>query len=206
MFSEDQNGEKDPNRDDIPTALLRQRRNLILLSLILLLLYYSGAAIQSTTLSIFGFELTLSNPKVFDDFIVIWIAWAYFLWRYTQYLSFYRVSSDIKSEYTQQKEPLYNRYFFEKLKSKHPQYFKHTTSLLPSNVEFRLRKGFRFKGAGNVDGVYKVDAYTSNLNFFIALYCSVRALLLSLIISRHVSDYWFPYIIALSPAAYFYLA
>lgn len=196
---------KDPNRDDIPSGLLRQRRNLILISLTLLFIYYSGVNIQTASLSIFGAELTLDNPKVFDDFIIIWIAWGYFIWRYTQYIRFYGVMTDIGSEYRQFIEPLHNKKFLNLLMREFPEKFEGNPSVHPLNIRFSIFSGYRYVSAGYIDQEYSKSAYVKKLSITQGLLNSLEAFLKLIVSSRHVSDYWLPYIIAMSPVAYIWL-
>lgn len=202
---------KDPSRDDIPSGLLRQRRNLFVISLVLLFVYYSGVKIETASLKILGAELTLSNPKVFDDFQILWVAWTYFLVRYTQYIKFYGVMSDIASEYNNFLHPLYTKFFLSHLTDKIPGHFSMSPWVNPLNVKFNLTHGFRYISSGyeepnTTNGLkerrYSQTAIVEKLSIFSALYCSGLAFIRLITTSRHVSDYWLPYIIAAVPAYY----
>lgn len=62
-------------------GLLRQRRNLLLVSALLWLLRYGK--VNFTKMSLGGFDVTFDRPEAL--YIVIWIAFGYFLYRYYQY-------------------------------------------------------------------------------------------------------------------------
>lgn len=64
-------------------GLLRQRRNLIITSILLLVMKYGG--VTFTKFSFVGFDIQFKNPNVL--ILSIWIAFAYFLYRYYQYFS-----------------------------------------------------------------------------------------------------------------------
>lgn len=64
-------------------GLLRQRRNLMITSILLWIMKYGG--VTFTKFSFVGFDITLKNPNVL--ILSLWIAFAYFLFRYYQYFS-----------------------------------------------------------------------------------------------------------------------
>lgn len=64
-------------------GLLRQRRNLITVSVVLWLLKYGGVTVSKFELA--GFDIVLKKPEAF--ILSIWIAFAYFLYRYYQYFA-----------------------------------------------------------------------------------------------------------------------
>jgi hypothetical protein len=64
-------------------GLLRQRRNLITTCVLLWLLKYGG--VTFTKFSLGGFDVEFGNPDAL--ILTIWIAFAYFLYRYYQYFS-----------------------------------------------------------------------------------------------------------------------
>lgn len=64
-------------------GLLRQRRNLFIACVLLWFLRYGGAQLKKFSLA--GFELELANPSVLP--LSIWIAFAYFFYRYYQYFT-----------------------------------------------------------------------------------------------------------------------
>jgi len=70
-------------------GLLRQRRNLIITSVLLWLMKYGG--VKFTKLSLAGFDITFKEPLVLV--LSLWIAFAYFLFRYYQYFSSEGVSN-----------------------------------------------------------------------------------------------------------------
>jgi hypothetical protein len=64
-------------------GLLRQRRNLITTCVLLWLLKYGG--VTFTKFALAGFDVEFKNPDALIS--AIWIAFAYFLYRYYQYFS-----------------------------------------------------------------------------------------------------------------------
>ena len=199
---------KDPNRDDIPSGLLRQRRNLFLISITLFFVYYSGVKIEAASLKIFGADLTLMNPAILNDFQIFWIVWAYFLVRYTQYIKFYGVLFDISTEYNDLLRPLYNKYFLSQLSAAFPNKFSYEPFVVPSFVRFNLRHGYRYVAPGNIEpnaenglkkSQYSNEAFVENLGNGRGLYCSLVAFFRLISKSRHITDYWLPYLVAAAP-------
>lgn len=64
-------------------GLLRQRRNLIIACLLLWVMKYGGVTFSK--FSFVGFDVVFKNPNAL--ILSIWIAFAYFLFRYYQYFS-----------------------------------------------------------------------------------------------------------------------
>lgn len=64
-------------------GLLRQRRNLMVTCILLWAMKYGG--VTFTKLSLVGFDVEFKNPHAL--ILSIWIAFAYFLYRYYQYFS-----------------------------------------------------------------------------------------------------------------------
>lgn len=62
-------------------GLLRQRRNLILVCTVLWLLRFGEVKLEKMSLA--GFDVTFNRPDAL--YLAIWIAFAYFLYRYYQY-------------------------------------------------------------------------------------------------------------------------
>jgi hypothetical protein len=62
-------------------GLLRQRRNLILVCAVLWLLRFGEVGLEKMSLA--GFDVTFNRPEAL--YLAIWIAFAYFLYRYYQY-------------------------------------------------------------------------------------------------------------------------
>ena len=77
-------------------GLLRQRRNLIITSVLLWFLKYGGVRFHKFSLA--GFDVELANPEVLT--MAIWIAFAYFLYRYYQYFAAEGVSK-LQHEFSQ---------------------------------------------------------------------------------------------------------
>lgn len=75
------NGQK---REPMGPDLLRQRRNLLITSLILISINLAGATLKNDV-SVLGAGIVFENPER----IVwgVWVLWAYFLVRYSQYLT-----------------------------------------------------------------------------------------------------------------------
>lgn len=66
---------------EISAGLLRQRRNLLLISLIMPLFFLSGASINQ--INMFGTVINIQNQS--GIYIVLFVIYFYFLWRYLQY-------------------------------------------------------------------------------------------------------------------------
>ena len=64
-------------------GLLRQRRNLFIVCAILWLMKYGGITLKK--LSLAGFELEFARPEAL--ILALWLAYAYFLYRYYQYFT-----------------------------------------------------------------------------------------------------------------------
>ncbi len=64
-------------------GLLRQRRNLIIICVLLWIMKFGGATFSKFSLA--GFDISFKNPDVLP--LSIWLAYAYFLYRYYQYFS-----------------------------------------------------------------------------------------------------------------------
>jgi hypothetical protein len=190
---------KDPNRDDIPAGLLRQRRNLIIVSLVLAFVYYSGVKIETAELVFFGAKLTLSKPNVLNDFILLWALWSYFLIRYTQYIRFYGVMKDIYSEYQTFLRPLYVKSFNSKLSKEIPTAFELGNSFYLGNEKFSFRNGFQYIVKDYSQRDVHDAVHCANMNFFLVIKNKFYALIKLIITSRHISDYWLPYLLAVIP-------
>ena len=96
-------------------GLLRQRRNLIIACVLLWTMKYGGITISKILLA--GFEVHLQRPEAIIQ--AIWIAFAYFLYRYYQYFSSEGVSKlkeVVAQKLNERCEPIIKR----RVKSAHP--------------------------------------------------------------------------------------
>lgn len=64
-------------------GLLRQRRNLLITAILLWIMKYGGVTFSKV--SFVGFDIAFKNPNAL--ILSIWVAFAYFLFRYYQYFS-----------------------------------------------------------------------------------------------------------------------
>lgn len=71
---------------DLPPSFLRQRRNLLVASLILAYLSLSGATVADVHLP----GLSISPKREGVLFVFLWLIWTYFLIRYWQYFELFR--------------------------------------------------------------------------------------------------------------------
>lgn len=75
-------------------GLLRQRRNLIITCVLLLFMKYGGVHLHK--MSFAGFDVEFARPEVIA--LALWIAFAYFLYRYYQYFTAYGLAM-LESEF-----------------------------------------------------------------------------------------------------------
>lgn len=94
-------------------GLLRQRRNLFICCILLWAMKFGG--ISLTKISLAGFELSFKNPDVIT--LSIWLAFAYFFYRYYQYFI-----ADGMEKLHAEKEFLLNKYCNEKIKYLYDKY------------------------------------------------------------------------------------
>lgn len=80
-------------------GLLRQRRNLIITCALLWFMKYGGVRLHKMSLA--GFDVELARPEVTT--LTLWIAFAYFLYRYYQYFTSDGLPK-LESEYTKSLE------------------------------------------------------------------------------------------------------
>jgi hypothetical protein len=80
-------------------GLLRQRRNLLITCALLWFMKYGGVRLHKMSLA--GFDVELARPEVVT--LALWIAFAYFLYRYYQYFTSDGLSK-LESEYSKSLE------------------------------------------------------------------------------------------------------
>src|SRR6218665_1268991 len=133
----------DPNRDDIPTGILRQRRNLLIISFILLAIYIAGLKFEFSSIEAFGITATLKHPEVIEDFWFLWGFWFYFLGRYIQYLNFYKSYSEIKNSWEDSLQRQYTKFFSRKVTEKFPELInsEREYQIFPDRISHSLWNG-----------------------------------------------------------------
>lgn len=195
----------DPNRDDIPTAVLRQRRNLFVISFTLTIIYTAGLEFDSTSIEVFGITATIQNPAVIESYYFLWAIWIYFLWRYIQYLSFYGTYEALSEEYKGMLEKRYTIAFSEKVENEFPDLRNHGPSLLRNptiykeNIKFHPISGSLFIRHGTTDGQYDTGKYKLRISSAKIVTARLISALYIIVMSRHFSDYYLPFLASAVP-------
>lgn len=118
-------------------GLLRQRRNMITTCVLLWLLKYGD--VNFSKLSLAGFDVQFKNPEAL--ILAIWIAFAYFLYRYYQYFSgegTVKLKKVFEAAFEQKCEPI----ILNLVKSRHPT----NNDALRYSYAFLKRNGWLYKG------------------------------------------------------------
>jgi len=80
-------------------ATMRQRRSLMVITLIIILTYHGGVSF-SNELKLFGTSLKVKNPDVILSFI--YVAQAYFVWRFYQYFHLEKTFTALRNQYSKE--------------------------------------------------------------------------------------------------------
>jgi len=126
--------------EHIRAAFIRQRRNLMVVSLALIFVEF--AELTVTKVSLFGNELTVSNPMAVNS--ALWIGYFYWLWRY--YVYFHDLGDKgFLSTYQRQMLELVKRCAFRQLQ-KDSQFIKLPQSHMaePGELSWSFRSPFRY--------------------------------------------------------------
>lgn len=197
----------------IREGFIRQRRNLMIISLVLL--FAETAELTINKLNIFGNELLIAHPATITT--ALWIAYFYWLWRYSTYLHDLGDTQLIPT-YRQRRFDLIKQIGYKQLRSD-------TTVMEPliaKNIEIakeptlgearvqelapnRFSLNFPIYGRVPPDEgwaeVHKIDRYPINAPIAVFL-THVRAWIYVIFRTRLFSEYALPYFVAALPLIY----
>ena len=180
-------------------AFTRQRRNLFAISFVLL--FAETSELTLSKLNVFGNELKIHDPVVVN--YALWIAWAYWLLRYLQYLGHVKGLSEIWDTYSNHRDgwvrELVRQRATPECESPENYYFK----------EISARSFWRWRilhGEGRqIEGPPRThiqEDRTTILKFGDLLMPRLRAWTFVIFGTRSATEYVLPFLVALVPGVY----
>jgi len=176
-------------------ALLRQRRNLVSVSIFLI--FFDFANVEIGTLSFFGSNMVIGNPKAAYSFI--WIVWLYFLVRYYQY---FKIEENLgfKNEFALFFDFRFTKKLNEYLNNKYPD-----KNFNYSNASFnKLKKTSKFSYTYQhevhdpIKGITTVE-FTENISITFYTWLFIKGIFHVIMQTPKATDYILPFVIALGP-------
>ena len=173
-------------------AILRQRRNLVSVSIFLI--FFDFANVEIGTLSFFGSNMVIGNPKAAYSFI--WLAWLYFLVRYYQY---FRAEDNLglKNEFSLFFDFRFAKKLHDYLSNKYPDknfsYVDTNFNKLKNKSMFSMT--YQHEVHKPVEGLTVVD-FSEDISITFFFWLIIKSIFHVIMHTPKVTDYILPFVIA----------
>lgn len=192
----------DPN--EIRRSLVAERRGLLLTSFVLF--FYEQAGLRIDKISVFGNEVSLSDPWWVS--VAIWVLWLYFGLRYLQYFMATQ-DTGFSDAYKEWMRRIITQSAFRRFKKSFLPDEEHT-GYIPSfklrdekfplvdfgiwSVELDISIAYQKNGVTATGKTYKEEVKAAGL-----LWARVRAAFCVLFLTHVATEYYLPFLVALLP-------